>query len=92
MVKNMKDAGVKYLIAPSKCTYWSDAAFFLISFYRFLFVEKHSLWVSFKKTNKMRKQFFPKLTGDWNFYEQGKLCFSSPYSYKEIGTKLKIDV
>ena len=92
MVKCLKEAGVKYFMAPSEDVYWFDAAIFLTVFYRLLLVENHSPWIAFRKIERMRKLFFPKLTGTWNFFEQGKLCFSSPYSRDEIGRKLTIDL
>lgn len=90
MAACLKDAGVRYMMAPMEDVYWFDAAIFLTVFYRFLLVENHSPWIAFRKIERMRKQFFPKLTGTWNLFEKGELCFSSPYSRNGIGTKLAI--
>jgi hypothetical protein len=90
MVECLGKAGVKYMMAPMEKVYWFDAAIFLTVFYRFLLVEKYSPWVAFRTIERMRKQFFPKLTGIWNWFENGELCFSSPYSRDRTGTKLTI--
>lgn len=90
MAANLRKAGVRYLMAPLEDVYWFDAAIFLTVFYRFLLVENHSPWIAFRKIERMRKQFFPKLTGTWNLFEDGELCFSSPYSRDGIGTKLTV--
>ena len=92
LIRNLNEATVKYAIAPSEDTYWFDAAIFLTTFYRFLLVENHSVWIAFRKVDRMRKLFFPKLTGNWNLYKNGKLCFSSPYDRYSIGQKLELNV
>jgi hypothetical protein len=69
MVKSLNDAGVKYFIAPTEDVDWFDAALFLTLFYRFLFVEERSPWIAYRNSDRIRKKFFPKLTGRWYFFQ-----------------------
>jgi hypothetical protein len=91
MVKSLKEVGVKYFIAPEEDVYWFDAAMYLILFYRLILVETRTPWVAYRNSERVRKLFFPKLTGTWNFFQDGKLCYSAPYSRNKIGRKLYIE-
>ncbi|NIO37020.1 hypothetical protein GTO27_04885 [Candidatus Bathyarchaeota archaeon] len=91
IVRSLKEAGVKYLIAPTEDVYWFDAAMFLTIFYRLLLVEARSPWVAYRNSERARKLFFPKLTGIWNFFQDGKLCYSAPYSRNKTGSKICIN-
>ena len=92
MVKCLKKGGVKYFIAPKEDVYWFDAAMFLTIFYRLILVETRTPWMAYRNSERIRKLFFPKLTGIWNFFQDGRLCYSAPYSRNKIGRKLCIDV
>lgn len=92
MVKCLKEANVKHFIAPEEDVDWPDAAMYLTIFYRLLLVENRTPWIAYRNSERIRKLFFPKLTGTWNLFQNGKLCYSAPYSRNKTGRKLCIDI
>lgn len=77
MVRAIKEAGCRYFIAPMENTYWFDAAVFIALFYRLLFIEGSTPWVSFRKTDNALKSLLRNYSGYWNFYDYGRNCFLS---------------
>lgn len=88
LIECLKKVGVKYVIGPEEDVYWFDAAIFLTIFYRLFLVEKRTPWMAYRNTERIRKIFLPQLTGTWLFFENGKLCYSAPYSRNKIGKKV----
>ncbi len=71
MVERFMQAGVRYVIAPKKETPFSDAALFSSVFYPLVYVEQKNPFSAFKKV----KSAFPKMTGNWKFFDLYKHYF-----------------
>lgn len=71
MVERFMQAGVRYVIAPKNETPFSDAALFSSIFYPLVYVEQKNPYIAFKKI----KRAFPKMTGNWRFFDLYKHDF-----------------
>lgn len=65
MVERFMQAGVRYVIAPKNETPFHDAALFSSIFYPLVYVEQKNPYNAFKKVKKA----FPKMTGNWKFFD-----------------------